>query len=678
MLLWKKVTVLLGFGSKPRKEFQEQLMRLTAAILVSVLLLAPQFTGATEVSGDQSGVWRPENNPYEVVGEIRVPPGATLLIEPGVLVKFRGYYKFIVDSTAVLRSIGTYNDSIYFTTDDTATGWHGIRFLCADETCQLSYCVIEYGKAEGVSPDNRGGGVYCSHSSITITHCTFRYNFASTSGGGISLCDSSHATVTDNHFIANTAWWGAGMRCMLSSLANVSLNVFSGNYSHDTAGGLSCVSKSDALVFSNVFKDNTARFGGGINIRFSAPTVAGNLFRNNLAEFGGGLNCRYSRAIIENNIFRSNSADQGGGIYSGRSGPVIRDNVINNNSADQGGGIYFGNSVPYVEGNTIAFNSAGERGGGFYWRASSDSAITNTILWGNQSPVGPEIYVDGESPGITYCDVQGGWPGQGNINADPMFVGPERGDYHLRWHSPCIDAGDPNFPLDPDDTRSDIGAFYFDQDLHGIVELYPHEAPIVIPPEGGDIIYDGWVFNFSGQSHQSDIWTYLFVPSGQQYGPLELHENIRIPLDSLGRKQRTENIPGAAPEGDYVFVAYVGDYPGSIIDSSYFYFSKDSLLVGVGSDGTGGGLPLSCVLSQNYPNPFNLSTTIYYQLPANGYVKLEVYNLLGQKVAILADESQQDGYRSVTWEASEVSSGLYFYKLTAGDFTETKRMMLVK
>jgi flagellar hook assembly protein FlgD len=83
-------------------------------------------------------------------------------------------------------------------------------------------------------------------------------------------------------------------------------------------------------------------------------------------------------------------------------------------------------------------------------------------------------------------------------------------------------------------------------------------------------------------------------------------------------------------------------------------------------------------LESNYPNPFNARTVINYQLPITADVRLQVYNLLGEKVATLVDAQQQAGYRSVVWDASEVSSGLYFYKLTAGDFTETKRMMLVK
>ncbi|MFQ5868818.1 MAG: T9SS type A sorting domain-containing protein, partial [Candidatus Zixiibacteriota bacterium] len=89
-------------------------------------------------------------------------------------------------------------------------------------------------------------------------------------------------------------------------------------------------------------------------------------------------------------------------------------------------------------------------------------------------------------------------------------------------------------------------------------------------------------------------------------------------------------------------------------------------------------LPASTSLSQCYPNPFNASTVIEYQLPEASDVKVEVYNLIGEKVATLVDSKQQAGYGSVVWDAFEVSSGVYFYKLTAGDFTETKRMLLVK
>ena len=89
-------------------------------------------------------------------------------------------------------------------------------------------------------------------------------------------------------------------------------------------------------------------------------------------------------------------------------------------------------------------------------------------------------------------------------------------------------------------------------------------------------------------------------------------------------------------------------------------------------------LPASTSLSQSYPNPFNAMTVIEYELPEASDVTLHVYNLIGEKVATLVNGAEEAGYKSVTWDASEVSSGIYFYKLSAGDYTETKRMMLVK
>jgi len=274
-----------------------------------------------------------------------------------------------------------------------------------------------------------------------------------------------------------------------------------------------------------------------------------------------------------------------------------------------------------------------------------------------------------------------------------MFIGPYDDDFYLRWHSPCIDAGDPSL-TDPDGTRSDIGAFYFNQGVLGIVEVYPHDEPIVIPPEGGDIVYDGGVLNRSQGNLTVDIWAQVFVPGFSQPHRLWRYDDVTIPFaDSIIKTNLREQVPGFAPAGDYTFVTYAGDYPSSIIDSSYIYFSKEES--GYVSGGMGewltlkgwfdgdllsgkAALPTCYALSQNYPNPFNAVTVINYQLPADAHVRLEVYNTLGQRVATLVDSRQQTGYRSIVWDASEVSSGLFIYKLTAGDYTETRRMMLVK
>jgi hypothetical protein len=88
--------------------------------------------------------------------------------------------------------------------------------------------------------------------------------------------------------------------------------------------------------------------------------------------------------------------------------------------------------------------------------------------------------------------------------------------------------------------------------------------------------------------------------------------------------------------------------------------------------------PKTFLLEQNYPNPFNPSTTIRYQLPVASEVKLEVYDVLGKKVATLVSERQAAGYYQYVWNADGLTSGVYFYRLQAGTFTQTKKMILVK
>ncbi len=96
-----------------------------------------------------------------------------------------------------------------------------------------------------------------------------------------------------------------------------------------------------------------------------------------------------------------------------------------------------------------------------------------------------------------------------------------------------------------------------------------------------------------------------------------------------------------------------------------------------------GLIPISFALEQNFPNPFNPSTTIEYSLPVSGQVRLEVFNLLGQHVCTLVDRFEEAGLHSATWDSqdasgSRVSSGVYLYRITAGSYTETRKMMMLK
>jgi hypothetical protein len=90
------------------------------------------------------------------------------------------------------------------------------------------------------------------------------------------------------------------------------------------------------------------------------------------------------------------------------------------------------------------------------------------------------------------------------------------------------------------------------------------------------------------------------------------------------------------------------------------------------------GLPDRYALEQNYPNPFNPRTVIRYQLPEKSTVMIRMFNLLGEVVATLVDGEQEAGYRSVAWDAAAYSSGVYFCRLEAGMFAETRKLVLMR
>jgi hypothetical protein len=226
--------------------------------------------------------------------------------------------------------------------------------------------------------------------------------------------------------------------------------------------------------------------GGGIYCFHSDATISHNTISGNVATgyptwtygIGGGIYCYNSSAKISNNFIYENDAlgewGFGGGLSLLSSSPMMINNVIIANSALQwGGGIHCFESSPIMVNNALSANSAWQ-GGGIYCELVSNPVITNTIFWADSASYSPEIdFDDSSSPYFTYCDIQGGWAGEGNIDVDPLFRDPDNGDFHLKadscgdiYNSPCIDAGDPaifDSILDCDwglgESRSDMGAY---------------------------------------------------------------------------------------------------------------------------------------------------------------------------------------------------------------------------
>lgn len=432
----------------------------TACRTIGIFMLAAPIVsaaGATEVSGDQSGVWDVTGSPYELVGDVRVPPGETLIIEPGVTVVGMGNFKILVDR-GTLRAVGTADSPILMTADDQSTGWRGLQLFSATDDSRISFCVIEYAKGTGAYPQVRGGAIYVKDCSPEVSHNELRFNLSQNGnrngvGGGV-LTETSDAWIHHNHIHDNAA---------------------------DSGGGVCTTEYGTPIVEDNVIEDNRAfNAGGGIYAGArSSPIIERNVIaRNNSGGWGGGgLNMWTAHVFyqtygtLRNNLIVENTTSTaGGGVYARYDGTVLIGNTIAGNRAASGGGIHVLN------------------------QGSSEPTLSGCILWNNTASQGPSVYLEpstGSIVTIRYSDVEGGYGGTGNIDEPPRFVGGEPFDHHIEHDSPCRDAGDPTYEpvegetdIDGDERvigeRVDMGADEFvrmgDFDRDGTVDLADYEA----------------------------------------------------------------------------------------------------------------------------------------------------------------------------------------------------------
>ena len=306
--------------------------------------------------------------------------------------------------------------------------YHVVTGSGTDETAVLDGFTITVGNANGSNPYNKGGGMLNESGSPTLTNCTFTGNLANDYGGGMTNWNNSSPTLTN------------------------------------------CT-----------FTDNSAEYysGGGMANYQSSPTVTNCTFNGNSAYYygGGGMYNVESSPTVTNCTFIGNSAGwDGGGMINWESSTKVTNCTFTGNSAGwDGGGMYNHASSPELVNCTFSGNSAGEVGGGMGRNESNNRPIvTNCILWGNEAPYRPEIY---GSASVSYSDVQGGWPGEGNINMDPLFVDANNDDLHLLPYSPCIDAGD-NSVVEPNSTDLDGNPRIIDGDGDGeaIVDMGAYES----------------------------------------------------------------------------------------------------------------------------------------------------------------------------------------------------------
>ena len=153
--------------------------------------------------------------------------------------------------------------------------------------------------------------------------------------------------------------------------------------------------------------------------------------------------------------------------------------------------------------------------------------------------------------------------------------------------------------------------------------------------------------------------------TGEEFDATEVNEITFITADKGG-------FPFAGSEG-------VSVYPQ--LGSSHFTINLFYNELSVNDQES--SMPIQYALYQNYPNPFNPVTTIRYDLPKQSYVTITIYDMLGREVTTLVDQHQNVGFKSILWNATDlygktVSNGIYLYKIQAGDYIDTNKMILLK
>ncbi len=305
-----------------------------------------------------------------------------------------------VDTDEIVVAPGTYFETINFLGKAiTLRSLNGPDVTVID--AQLTGSVVTCNSLEGTDTvldgftitggsASHGGGMFNIGSNPTVTNCTFSGNMAAIRGGGMYN---------------------------LSSNPKVTGCTFSGNSGSTGGGGMYNALSTNPTVTNCTFsRNNTGRLGGGMLNASSSPTVSNCTFSGNTADVGGGMyNTDPSSPTVTNCTFRQNVARGGGGMGNSNSSPTVTNCTFALNSA--------------ANGRALAFDSC---------CFSGNLIMANCILWDG----GDEIAnLNKSTLTITYTNVQGTWPGIGNIDADPLFVDPVNGDLHLQPGSVCIDAG---------------------------------------------------------------------------------------------------------------------------------------------------------------------------------------------------------------------------------------------
>ena len=569
-------------------------------------------------------------------------------------------------------NVTTLSGDIGLSGDNTDNSYQVVTVSGTDSLTMLDGFVIREGYG-----DEPGAGLF-AEGAMPIQNCRLEENISSVSGGGIFSGSEELVSISNVTFVDNSAVNGGGLYC--SGSADLKDLSFLGNSADSLGGGLYCAGYE--LTIENLScTSNTAMYGGGMAVvaeeadTSDIDLTSGVFIGNAVSGYGGGLylrsgNGNFTATGIE---FLQNSAERGGGVcvyqdwsISSELNPHFYNCMFHENSASViGAGMYVWDDETWIVNTSFSKNS------GPNTLYLNEFYLINSIVWGDDVPANSSI--EGYDGIVTYSLVQGCWIGDGgepqwneyygtdggnNLDQDPFFADAEGGDLRLFVGSPAIDAGDSTVAGLPAldilgnprilGETIDMGAYE-----GGVSAL---QMTITTEPEGFEIVVAGETFESP----------YIFASA--------IGAEVEISTVSPQRDKGT----------DYYFLAWSdgGDTTHVVTmpdtNATYTAIFTDDI--------TGDEVepvPLVNALHQNHPNPFNPSTTISFSLKSRGHANLAVYDVAGRLVRVLIDGVMEAGPRDVTWDGRDnagrgVASGVYFYRLEAGEFIETRKMVLLR
>jgi hypothetical protein len=447
------------------KKTQHTLAIFLAGIICLLLLCHNKLSAQTTIgAGNVSGIWTKLGSPYLIKGDINIPQGKTLVIQPGVKVKFQGSYNINVQGS--ISAVGTINDSILFTVADTngfsnnKVGWNGIRFdprsiiwdtvrfkMPDDEEIKQAIAerlkkglidtttkiILSLAGPDLVNDNSTENSFKTNKTGSRLAYCRFEYGNASGRirpyifGGAIYIYRYSNLVISNSVFENNRAYAGGSIYC--KEAAPVFIDNVVRNCRAVSSGGAMVFIHSGAILLRNKITNNTSGYnGGGMLFYESCPYVLSNTLLNNMAVNSGGALYieRKTTQIITTGDYKVNENTKVSKDLTSTNGKLGKDiikntgssngrflnNLICDNKARNGGGAGLYATAPEFTNNNICNNMAESTGGGFYSFYSAP-VILNSIIYGNRSAEdGQQLYFIGKSSlKINYSDLESGVSG---------------------------------------------------------------------------------------------------------------------------------------------------------------------------------------------------------------------------------------------------------------------------